>query len=690
MAKPLTTAQIALAYLEGGWHPIELPAGAKAPPPEGRTGAGGSDLTEAEVRAAAWDGNLGLRMPPDVIGLDVDAYHGGQKTLLALLRSCGPLPSTWIAHSARNDGSGIRFFRVPVGLAWVAGLAGIEIIQRGHRYAVVYPSIHPEGRAYGWVDQNELTFTVEFPAVEALPELPWAWIATLSRSMVTEIRSPARAAEADEVEEFLAANNASDQAGYVHVILSDFDRKVAAGHSRHDSMVHALLWAVETIASGIAPGRATIDLFARRWVDAVTPDARRAEITSPHRVTEFQAMLRHAVGKVRGKPEAQLLEFHDEIAGPPMGLSGRRAEVTARQIDVDQADDQEDEDDGLPRPLDWQAFSQRDTAAGPRWLVDGFWPWGRAMALWAGAKTGKSELALWCAAKLALGEHPWTGVAVEPVDIAYFDFEMTVDDLDDRLSDFGIDPLRLGRLHYFLLPAIHALDVEAGGREVEALVGRCGAQGAIFDTFGRAVGGDENEADTVRAFYRHTGSRLKRMGVGYLRTDHAGKDRSKGQRGSSAKRDDVDVVWSMERGRSQGVVLLDCSGSSRLSWVGPHLKIDRLVAADETVSYASATTFMFPAGTAAMVALLDSIGVPADAGRPTAEKMLRAVGHGPGKKRTLEAAVRLRRTGVSKEIEVLREEPKSPPRSGLLARLPEFDPITGGAAIDPQPPDQHK
>jgi hypothetical protein len=668
----MTTAA-ALAYHRAGWHPIELPAGAKGPPPEGRTGYGGNDMTPAEIEAAAWAGNVGIRMPVDVIGLDVDVYRGGDRTMKELFARCGELPATWVSHSGRNDGSGIRYYRVPVGLAWVSGLAGIDIIRREHRYAAVAPSIHPDGRPYGWADVTEGVFTDDVPAVEDLPELPWGWIRELSRARPADTGAPVQAADPDTVEAFLDAHNRADQPSYVGVILAHFDDRWRAGHSRHDSMTHVLLWAMEAVRAGIASGRPTVDLLASAWVEAVSPDARRAQIGSPSRTTEFAAMLRHAVGKVSGKPEADMTKMHDDIAGVPMNPNGIRPE--ARLIDVDHH-----HDDGLPRPVDWAAFAERDTSTAPRWLVEGFWPSGRSMALWASAKTGKSELALWCAAKLALGEHPWTGAPVDPIDVAYFDFEMTEDDLDERLSDFDFDPARLGRLHYFLLPAIHALDVEAGGQEVERLVARCHARAVIFDTFGRAVGGDENEADTVRAFYRHTGSRLKRSGVGYLRTDHAGKDVTKGQRGSSAKRDDVDVVWAMRRVGQNGV-LLDCQGSSRLSWVGPILKVERVLAGG-TVSYTAPMRLGWPAGTAAKVAEIEALGLPVDAGRPTVEKAMRAAGLQPGRKVILEAAIRYRKNPPATSHETprdvdgaaLTEEIPAPAPGGIVGLFSEEAP----------------
>jgi hypothetical protein len=389
-----------------------------------------------------------------------------------------------------------------------------------------------------------------------------------------------------------------------------------------------------------------VHLLAELWVEAVAPDARRAELWSERRTTEFEAMLRHAIGKVVAKPEAELVRLHDDIAGIPVNAPPK-PERDRPVIDVDH--DRPAAPAGLF--LDWHAFANRDSDD-HQWLVEGLWPTGRALALWAAAKTGKSELALWCAVRLALGRHPWTGAPIPPVDVAYFDYEMTEDDLDDRLADFGEDPATLDRLHYALLPPLPALDVEAGGLEVERAALAVGARAVVIDTFGRAVAGEENEADTVRSFYRYTGSRLKRNGIGYLRTDHAGKDHTKGQRGSSAKRDDVDIVWRMRRGDGTAV-LLDCEGSSRLSWVGPRLVLDRIETGG-LVAYTTPTRIGWPAGTAAKAAELDAIGYPVRGTKRGAQAALKEAGHVGGRNAILLDALRYRRERAQEEAQAQR------------------------------------
>jgi hypothetical protein len=358
----------------------------------------------------------------------------------------------------------------------------------------------------------------------------------------------------------------------------------------------------------------------------------------------------------------------DEVTDVATWVVGQEQAKRAAPIDVYQP--------GESIFLDWQAFANRDTTV-HRWLVENFWPWGRAMALWASAKEGKSELALWCAAKLALGEHPWTGQPIEPVDIAYFDFEMTEDDLEERLSDFGFDPLRLEHLHYAILPTLPPLDSNLGGEALLQWVTSVDAKAVVIDTFARSVIGPEDKSDTVGAFARCTGNRLKALGIGYLRTDHAGHDTSKNHaRGSSAKRDDVDVAWRQHR-TSSGVAL-DCTGSSRLGWVGPHLRIDRITnPTDQLVSYSSPISFGVPAGVSAKIAELDQLKVPLDAGRPAAIRALQAAGLKPGRIAVLAAALKARKerpaTGVS--------------TSGTAAPAPSGNESDGTNGNSEEPPD---
>lgn len=183
-------AHAASIYWAAGWHGVlPLPPGQKKSPPTGYTGADGRYPSWPDIHAWADNGhghgNIALRMPDDVIGIDVDAYEHkqGATSLAALEATHGTLPPTW-SSSARGDGvSGIRFYRVPTGLNWREKFAGpdIELIKRVHRYAVVWPSTNPKagGAQYVWTRPDGTRGDTEVPPVDALPWLPAAWVAAL-------------------------------------------------------------------------------------------------------------------------------------------------------------------------------------------------------------------------------------------------------------------------------------------------------------------------------------------------------------------------------------------------------------------------------------------------------------------------------------------------------------------------------
>lgn len=177
----------ALAYFGQGWSPIPIRARDKTPLVSGFHGKTGRYPKQADI--AQWasrfpDANLALRMPDDVIGIDVDAYDDkhGDDQLAELEAEIEVLPDTPIS-TARTDGiSGIRFFRVPAGMSWVSKAhKDIEIICAGNRYAVVAPSWHQgAGAAYRWL-ASDGTVLDSAPHPGALPPLPDTWVAFLLR-----------------------------------------------------------------------------------------------------------------------------------------------------------------------------------------------------------------------------------------------------------------------------------------------------------------------------------------------------------------------------------------------------------------------------------------------------------------------------------------------------------------------------
>src|SRR5215467_8919489 len=93
------------------------------------------------------------------------------------------------------------------------------------------------------------------------------------------------------------------------------------------------------------------------------------------------------------------------------------------------------------------------------WLVERFWPKGAHIHVFAAAKTGKSLLMLWVAGNIALGRDPFTWEPIERQRVAYFDYEMTLKDLRDRVvaMEFDFDALQ-DWLFYFPYPQLAPMD----------------------------------------------------------------------------------------------------------------------------------------------------------------------------------------------------------------------------------------
>jgi hypothetical protein len=191
---------VAPDYLERLGPVIPLPPGKKHPPLKGFTGRNGRTPTRDEIeawRSQFGNGNVAFPLPPGVAGIDVDDYGDkhGAATLAEAEKRWGRLPLT-VRSQNRNDGaSGIKLFRMPLGVELHGKVEfpelhfdGIDVIQHHHRYLVVWPSIHPSGRLYVWFDERTEIILGRAPRLNDLPELPTAWVEAL-RSEVPRKRT---------------------------------------------------------------------------------------------------------------------------------------------------------------------------------------------------------------------------------------------------------------------------------------------------------------------------------------------------------------------------------------------------------------------------------------------------------------------------------------------------------------------
>jgi len=312
-------------------------------------------------------------------------------------------------------------------------------------------------------------------------------------------------------------------------------------------------------------------------------------------------------------------------------------QAIVERIVNEQAESYEDSENlaGWCQPVDWSTFWAQESVE-QDWLIEPLVPAGRQVAIYSRAKVGKSLLALDIAAAAATGQPILGCQPAEAFHVVYVDLEMTEADIRERLTDLGYGPDdNLSRLHYYLLPALPPLDTDLGGRVLAAIAARYDASLIVVDTMARAVNGDENQADTYRDFYKHTGRRLKADRRALLRLDHSGKDPAQGQRGSSAKADDLDVVFAMT---IQGEGFTLNRTHSRIPWVPVTVDIQRH---EEPLRHVL-TTGLWPNGTADTAAILDQLHVPLDATALTAQTALKKAGHGR-RKQVVIAALKWRR-----------------------------------------------
>jgi hypothetical protein len=297
--------------------------------------------------------------------------------------------------------------------------------------------------------------------------------------------------------------------------------------------------------------------------------------------------------------------------------------------------------------INWQPFWTTDHTA-TDWLIEPLIPQGRAVAMYAGAKTGKSYLTLAAAAAAATGQPFLHHPGGTPIHILYIDYEMTEADLHERLTTFGYGPQHdLSHLHYALLPTLPPLNTQQGGQQLLAAAQACNAQLVIIDTTSRSVDGDENDSRTYHDFYNHTGMLLKRHHIAWCRLDHAGKDTNKGQRGSSAKDSDVDIVIRLDK-TDQGV-RITCT-HRRIGWYPEHTNIT-INDTHQPVTFTLANN-SYIAGTKTIIDALDELGAPDDIGRPAAHQLL-VDNHIEHTQRQLKDAIRHRKQFPDRRLENL-------------------------------------
>jgi energy-coupling factor transporter ATP-binding protein EcfA2 len=285
-------ASHAIAYFERGWWPI--PAGdanGKKGIPSGYTGHHGKVPTRTDIDkwvADQPDANIALRLPPDMVAIDVDAYgdKDGARTLADLQQQLGQLPPTWAA-TARQLPSAKYLYRVPVGtkLRSIMG-AGIDVCQHHHRYVIAAPSVHSTGATVAWIDTQSGEVTDQPPDPDDIPQLPWAWLEHFSTSGSAETCD---AANEQAVDQWIERCTHNLRPKWLDATVRRFHESVLDGNARHDSMLAALCSAARETEAGAFTANDAVLRLAKAWDNATAGE---------HRDAEFADMVAWAVGQL--------------------------------------------------------------------------------------------------------------------------------------------------------------------------------------------------------------------------------------------------------------------------------------------------------------------------------------------------------------------------------------------------------
>jgi hypothetical protein len=619
----------ALALARHGFRVLPIRPGGKHPPMAAWQDAASAD--EKTIRSW-WNGiyrthgvgiatgHLADGTPFFVLDVDDRAEFSGSDTLHDLEHTHGTLPDT--IRSITGSGSSHQFLTVPNGRQTPrndqSGKAGLGLDIRGEGgQVVVAPTVHPNGQLYSWEEGHA-------PGRIPMAEAP-AWLLDLLEPEPVKATTPPKATTFDT---FSAPSSPADR---YNDSTTWADLLEADGWTLSHSRDGEDYWTRpgKTTREGTS---ATVGWAGNDALKVFTSSV--PWLTADKTYSKFQYhALRHHGGNESEAARAVLSAEQPKVAplpiqpvGAPQGHTEASQGITVPDTDSASGTTGADTD---PYDLelrgmitDWPTFWARaDEDA--QWMMEPVIAEHRAHAIYAPGGTGKSLFSLWIAAALATGRIGLDGHPCQPRRVLYLDYEMTPEDVRERLENMGYDAsCDLTNLHYAILPALPPADAPEGGKAIARLAQLVDAELVILDTFSRAVSGDENDADTVRAFYRWTLLHLKSEGRAFARIDHAGKDIAKGQRGSSAKNDDVDIVWKMVK--ADGGFTLTAT-KRRMGWVPEELA---LIQNDSPNLHYRVADSIAPAGTAKVIADLDDLKMPPSVSARKAAMALKEAGKG--------------------------------------------------------------
>lgn len=467
------------------------------------------DQSEVLDRARRDGLNLGVRLPADVVVVDVDPrnFPSGRDSL-AELATAFDLPLALAPHVLTGNLSypGQHFyFRKPAGavlLDSVDGFEGVEFKSFG-RQVVIPGSVHPSGGKYRWASNS--------PPLHDMPDLP--------ARLVEAARRPERPRrQADGMGELTPEQLAKT--------LEQLD-PCDFGESQHDR------WLGVMMASHFA----TNGEGRQEFIDWCMGDSHYSDqkwIVG----RRWDSLHNQREG---GVTTATLQMFLSEVGG---GIAPPDA---AEDFDV------WDEVEPAEERSRWNFLSLEDVESlpPPKWLVPGVLTEASLAAIYGAPESGKSFLAVDMSMAIA-GGIDWHGRQVERGGVLYIAAE-GAPGLGKRFRAWKMDRCAQRRsfdLHLMRDDLNLAAEKDGGVRAFAQTVSdELGPLRLIvIDTLNQtAAGADENSAKDMGRYIASMKLLRNATGAAVIVVHHSGKDLGKGMRGSSALLGAMDTTVEVER-----------------------------------------------------------------------------------------------------------------------------------------------
>lgn len=467
------------------------------------------DQVEVLERALRDGLNLGVRLPADLVVVDVDPrnFPAGRDSLSELAAAFG-LDLTSAPHvlTGNLEHPGHHFyFRKPAGavlLESVDGFEGVELKSLG-RQVVAAGSVHPTGGLYRWAPDS--------PPLHKIPDLP-ARLVEVARRPDRPTKQAAGAGELtpEQLAKTLAQLDPCDFGENQHKRWLDL--MMACHFATEGSGRQEFIdWCM---GDGHYSGQEW--KVGRRW-DSLHADRDEAVTTAT-----LQMFLSEVGGGIAPPDAAEDFDVWDEV---------EPAEERSR--------------------WNFLSLDEVESLPPPKWLVPGVLTEGSLAAIYGAPESGKSFLAVDMSMAIA-GGIDWHGRQVERGGVLYIAAE-GAPGLGKRFRAWKEDRCAQGRrfdLHLMRDDLNLAAEKDGGARAfAQAVADELGPLRLIvIDTLNQtAAGADENSAKDMGRYIASMKLLRNTTGAAVVVVHHSGKDLGKGMRGSSALLGAMDTTVEVER-----------------------------------------------------------------------------------------------------------------------------------------------